>query len=316
MKKIKVAACQMQAELGNIAANLARAERMIEEAFSKGTQWVILPEFFTSGMSFDPCMLNAALPLDGPATKLLVDAAHRHNGYVGGSFIAFKGEARKQRHNTFVLARPDGTYGIHNKDIPTFWENCYYLGGSDDGVIATEEYNVGVALCAELWRWRTAKRLMGRVDFVVGGSGWWNFPTNVPIFKNFLAKQREAGLNAAKECIAEFARILGVPVVIACGAGPLKCRTPMMPFFTYESYFMGETQIVDAEGRILARMTHDDGEGIITAEIEPGQYHRSIAIEDNKFWIPKATWFPKLLWTVLGAYGRRYYQKMAKKGIY
>jgi len=46
---------------------------------------------------------------------------------VGGSFIASRSG---EHYNTFVLAMPDGSTAFHDKDQPTMWENCYYLGGS------------------------------------------------------------------------------------------------------------------------------------------------------------------------------------------
>ena len=64
---IKVAAIQMCAELGDVAANLRKAEILLREALEKGAKWVILPEFFTSGVGFHPDILKAALPLDGAA---------------------------------------------------------------------------------------------------------------------------------------------------------------------------------------------------------------------------------------------------------
>ena len=152
-KKIKVAACQMQAEVGNTPRNLAQAEKLIEEAFERGARWVILPEFFTTGIAFLPSMVYSGLPFEGPALKLLIDSARRYNGYVGGSFISIQGE---DRYNTFVLVRPDGTYDTHNKDIPTLWENSYYRGGNDDGVVNIDEGNVGIILCWEFLRCQTA----------------------------------------------------------------------------------------------------------------------------------------------------------------
>ena len=37
-------------------------------------------------------------------------------------------------YGTYVLAEPDGHVHLHDKDIPTMWEQNYYRGGDDDGV--------------------------------------------------------------------------------------------------------------------------------------------------------------------------------------
>src|SRR5262249_49316032 len=71
MANIRVAAIQMRAKLGAVASNLSHAESLVREAFRRGAEWVILPEFFTSAGAFAPSMLSAWLPLEGPALELL-----------------------------------------------------------------------------------------------------------------------------------------------------------------------------------------------------------------------------------------------------
>src|SRR5512140_2140383 len=84
---ITVAAIQMDARLGDVAGNLERAERLVREAFRRGAQWVVLPEFFTSPVGYHFALRHVALPPDGPATRLLCDLAREYHGVVGGSFI-------------------------------------------------------------------------------------------------------------------------------------------------------------------------------------------------------------------------------------
>ena len=129
------AAVQLEARLGDVNYNLAKTNNLIDDAFRRGADLVIVPEFFTTGIAFHPSLLNAALPLEGRALQLLCDKARRYNRPVGGSFIAIKQD--RERYNTFVLAFPDGSYYSHDKDLPTMWENCYYRGGSDPGILET-----------------------------------------------------------------------------------------------------------------------------------------------------------------------------------
>jgi predicted amidohydrolase len=37
----------MTAEVAQVDANMARAERLARQALSRGAEWVVLPEFFT-----------------------------------------------------------------------------------------------------------------------------------------------------------------------------------------------------------------------------------------------------------------------------
>jgi predicted amidohydrolase len=114
MDNIRVAAIQMRAKVGAVASNLSRAESLAREAFRRGAEWVILPEFFTSALAFAPSMLSSWLPLEGPALELLRTLAREHNGVVGGSFIAKSGQ---DCFNSFLLVFPNGQYYRHDKDL-------------------------------------------------------------------------------------------------------------------------------------------------------------------------------------------------------
>ena len=110
---------------------------------------------------------------------------------IGGSFLCRDpdGEVR----NAFVLADRHGVVGRHDKDLPTAWENAFYIGGSDDGVIDAGDLSVGVAMCWELIRSQTARRLRGRVDVVVGGSNWVTFPAWHPRVRDPASRGPECG---------------------------------------------------------------------------------------------------------------------------
>ena len=301
---MKVAAVQMKAVLGDVAVNLKKARALAEAAIREGARWVILPEFFTTAAGFSKKMHHGAIPLDGAAMDLLTSLARTHDVAVGGSFIAWHGS---DCFNTFVLALPDGATCFHNKDLPTMWENCYYTGGSDDGILETPSGKVGVALCWEFVRSMTARRLAGRVDFVVGGSCWWTLPEKW--LPGFPRRLHDANLAIMKQTIPRFARMLGVPVVHAAHAGDFECALPLVPGFPYRSHYLGETQIVDGTGKQLARMGREDGEGFITATLDLSQRClRSEKIPD-RFWIPDLPLQFKLIWAYQNRHGRRYYRK-------
>src|SRR5262249_42925661 len=107
MANIRVAAIQMRGKVGAVADNLSHAESLVREAFRRGAEWVILPEFFTSPAAFTPSMLSAWLPLEGPARELLRKLAREHDGVVGGSFLAKSGQ---DCFNSFLLVFPNGQY--------------------------------------------------------------------------------------------------------------------------------------------------------------------------------------------------------------
>jgi N-carbamoylputrescine amidase len=303
---VKVAAVQMEARLADIDYNLERAEALLERAFAKGCELVVLPEFFTSGVAFHPDMRRVALPLEGPALALMESAARRHGGWVGGSFICSR---EADAYNTWVLVSPDGGRWTHDKDQPTMWENCWYVGGSDDGVLDTGGPlgTVGAAMCWELVRTRTVHRLRGKVDLLVGGSCWWDVPDRaIPIPGKHRASERN--MQIMIDTPARMARLIGAPVVHAAHAGSFRAGMPMLPGFPYRSSFLGEAQVVDASGRVLARLRRQDGEGLAVADIEPG---RGTPVEEPPagFWIPALPWLIRMVWQYQNMHGRFYYTR-------
>ncbi len=304
-KKITAAAVQMCAKLGDVEANLEKTSRLIDEAFHRGAELVVVPEFFTSAMGFHSSLLQSALSFNGKALQLLLNKAREHRGAVGGSFLAQKEDGH--RYNTFIMAFPDGKYYTHDKDLPTMWENCYYRGGDDPGIMGTPWGPIGVALCWEMIRTQTVKRLRSQIDLLVAGSCWWTLPDRSIPFP-FKKRLSQINLKIMQDTPARMARLLGVPVVHAANAGDFTCAVPWLPGFKYRSFFLGETQIVDEKGNILSRMAREDGEGVIVAEINTGKNNPAEQPPDS-FWIPRLPFSLKLFWHYQNLHGKRYYRK-------
>jgi len=279
--KLKVAAVQMAPKLGDVEANLAQAERLIREAAGKGAEWVVLPEMFSSAAAFHESMIGAIRPVDGAPAKLLADLSKKQGLVLGGSFLARDGS---RVFNSFLLVFPDGTVLRHDKDFPTYWETCYYEGGNDDGVLETPAGPVGVALCWEMVRSRTAKRLSGRVGMLLAGSTWWTLRDGADPGHPLA----ELNLRMLQEAPPRLARMLGVPVVHGSHAGPFRgFDSPELPDVPYDSVYLGEAVITDSAGNLLARRGLDEGAGVVTAEIElPAASQRTEAIPE-RFWLPE-----------------------------
>ena len=309
MDNIRVAAIQMRAKVGDVASNLSSAESLVRAAFRQGAEWVILPEFFTSAVAFTPSMLSAWLPLEGPALDVMRRLAREHDGVVGGSFIAKSG---KDCFNSFLLVFSDGQYYRHDKDLPTMWENNYYIGGSDDGALRTPAGPVGVALCWELIRSQTARRLVGKVNFVVGGSCWWDYRLPVP---PKYADEQGRLRNLLRQAPSDLARRLGVPVVHASHAGEFEGLTPGKESVPYASRYLGETQITDGYGNVLARLAYEDGEGVVTADITPGRIDNELAPIPEGFWTTELPSNTLEAWDYLNSLGHDYYAKTFKPSL-
>jgi N-carbamoylputrescine amidase len=209
---------------------------------------------------------------------------------------------------SFILAGPDGVLGQHDKDQPTMWENAYYLGGNDDGVIDTPLGAVGAAVCWELVRTRTVKRLRGRVRLVVGGSCWWTMP-EWPLLNALLARRHEENREIMRATPARFARLVGAPVIHAAHCGRFVAETPRMPFVRYPSHYLGEAQIVAADGVLLARRLYEEGEGVALARVTLAAAPAAEPLPD-RFWIPDLPRWAIAIWDYQNAHGAREYQRV------
>ena len=302
---MKIATVQICAELGEEEVNLGMAESLAGQAFRAGAEWVILPEFFNSAIGFHEKMFQVPRPFDSAPLALLRRLAARHHGVVGGSFLVLRG-ARVV--NTFVLLFPDGAMFLHDKDQPSFYENCYYVAGSDDGVFQTPTCRVGLAMCAEYTRARTARRMLGRVDLVVGGTCWPTLP-----FDRFFPATRAHHARLAAEAPARLARLLGVPVVQASHAGALNQGVPLLPGLIHRGTFLGETQIVDGEGNVLCRMTREDGEGFLCAEVDLTRKCQPKDPIPDSFWVIDYLLVHRFGWWYQNLHGRSYYRRVTRR---
>jgi predicted amidohydrolase len=300
---LRAAAVQLDAVLADVGANLAAVERLVDEAAAAGATVIALPEFFTTGIGFLPELADAALPPDGQATDLLLSLARRHSAMIGGSFLARDTDGHVR--NAYLLVTAEGVVGRHDKDLPTMWENAFYIGGRDDGVISAGELTVGVAMCWELMRTQTVRRLRGRIDLAMTGSGWWSVPGWHPSAVFRWMETRNAA--TARRAAQSFAGYVGAPVLHAAHAGALRCRMPWLPI-DYCGRFEGGTMIVGRDGVVLASRDKDQGEGVVVADIDVGRCAPK-AQPPEGFWLHRRGLLPASAWHYQRLHGRRFYRR-------
>ncbi|UZE96201.1 carbon-nitrogen hydrolase family protein [Alkalimarinus alittae] len=313
-KKIIAAAIQLEATTGDVSINLERAESLSLEAISKGARVIALPEFFTARVAFKEDAYNAVLPPDNEAVNLLKSIAARHDCWIGGSMlIADGGEV----YNRYHFVEPDGTTHHHDKDLPTMWERAFYAPGNDDGVFNTPLGGVGAAVCWELIRTQTLRRLIGKIDIAMTGSHWWTMPNNWGEFTNqAFAAIAQYNRYLSENAPGELARRLGVPVLHASHCGQFSTDFMLMPGVSktlpYNTEFVGGTQIVDGYGHVLAYRQAQEGPGIVMAEISPGAIEPRQETHRN-FWLPGMPLAMKLYWHQQNVCGKSYYRKKGRQ---
>ena len=305
---MRIAAVQLEPVVGDVAENLRRCRRLGDEAGAAGADWIVLPEFFTTGMGFVDAIADAALPPDGAGLQLLQELAVRHDAVVGGSFIC-RDEDGHNRNAWFLVGRDGRVLGRHDKDLPTMWENCFYVGGDDDGVIDADGLPVGAAVCWEFMRTQTVHRLRGRVDLIVGGSAWWSIPPWPPA--SVTERLEASNARTATSVAPAMARAVGAPVAHASLCGSIECAMPMTPGpFKYRGQYEGGACITDGRGGVLAWRGAEDGQGIVVADVEPGRTTPTLEA-DGGFWLHQRGVLPAAMWALQNAHGRGWYRRNA-----
>ncbi|MEO8816183.1 MAG: carbon-nitrogen hydrolase family protein [Mycobacterium sp.] len=304
----KIAVVQQDAVLADVPANLAMCERLADAAAEAGAEIVVLPEFFTTGMAFLPKLVDCAQPLDGAAAQLLMRLARRHQVTVGGSFLCR--EADGDTRNTFLLATAAGIVGRHDKDLPTMWENCFYIGGTDDGVLPeTGGFTPGAAVCWEFMRTQSVHRMRGRVDIVLGGSCWWSVPPWPP--RALTRRWEDANAATAADVAPAFARLVGAPVAHAAHCGDVTCRMPMTPL-PYRGHCQGGAVIAAADGRVLARRDRSEGPGFALADVTIGRV-APLDAPPAGFWLHDRGPVAAVNWAYQNWHGRRWYARHGRR---
>ena len=186
------------------------------------------------------------------------------------------------------------------------WENCYYVGGKDDGYMETPAGPAGAAVCWKMIRIRTVRLLRGRIDLLVGGSCWWTVP-EWPVLRSFWQYLHRQNIAIMEDTPRRLAKLLGCPVIHAAHATAFKGNMPLMPGIPYYSYLLGETQIVDASGNILARLCQVDSERIAVSNVEMGRIPPSEPLPEG-FGIPQLPLFFSFIWTYQNFHGHWYYR--------
>lgn len=300
---MKLAALQLDCDFADVGSNMNKVEKYIKKARQNGAELILLPEFFPSAIGFSPKMNSVAFE-GGRVRRTLKKLSSETGIIIGGSYLSFDGT---DSHNNFDLVFPDGSVFSHQKDIPTQFENCYYTAGDTNHILHTPIGEIGVALCWEMIRYDTLKRLSEKTDLVLAGSCWWDLPVDAPIEREPL---RQYNHKLALESPVAFAKLLHTPVVHANHCGQTTTYNFPNNNKLQERRFIGGAQIIDADGMVLKRQEFSLGEGIITGEVIIGNTKRKSAdIDLNRYWIPDLPDSYLKAWNDINPIGNAYYKE-------
>lgn len=309
---LRIAVVQPALQVGALDANLRHVEDLTRQAIREhAPDLVILPEAIGSPTAFTSDMERVVQPVTGAPYELLRRLARENGCWIGGGFHAARGSHAR---STYVLTEPDGASHVHDKDQPELWEACIAAGSYDDGFASTPHGPIGLVCGLEWLRARTAVRLAGQVRLLVGGACWWSYP-DWRLTRRWYGREHGRAIALAREAPARLARIVGAPAAVAHHVGALSSRTPLAPGLPYRTSMAGESQIVDRDGRVLARMSAGDGEGWIAADVRLAEPQILDTVPPG-FWLTTLPASLHAAWLLQGLHGRIHYARRRRAGAF
>jgi len=253
---IRVAACQIDPQLGEVDRNLEHIERVVAEAAAAGARLVVLPEAAVTGYVFESLdeALTVAQRAGAVAEQRLADAAVKNGvALIVGTLEA---EAREVFNTALIFTGDGRRFRYRKMHLPYLGVDRFATPGPD----APEVYDlagmrVGVLICYDL-RFPEAARIcaLEGADLVALPTNW---PEGVQFHPGIFAPARAAENHV---------------YLLACDrVGEERGIT-----------FIGRSMLLDCNGKELA-VASDTDEAILFGEVDPDlarqTHHRRIAGE-------------------------------------
>lgn len=242
---VTVAACQIDARIGEVEANLEAIEASLTDASRRGATLAVAPECAVTGYAFDS--VDEALPVARRAAAVAPDrlagiARDLGLAVIVGTLEAGPGPDGEELYNTALIIGPDGSLTRYRKTHLPFLGVDRFVrpGGEAPCVVELAGVRVGVLICYDL-RFPEAARVLA-----LDGADLIALPTNWPLGVEFHPDLFAPARANENHCF----------LVAADRVGTERGVT-----------FMGRSLILNENGRVLARAS-DDAAEVITAEID------------------------------------------------
>lgn len=242
MPLVKVAACQIDPQIGEVDHNLERIERWVASAAQAGAKVVVLPEAATTGYAFTS--LDEALPVARRAGVMAPDLLAALSAKLGVTIICGTLEAEGEEvFNSSLLMTPDGRRFKYRKmHLPFLGIDRFATPGPDaPWVVEVDGLRIGVLICYDL-RFPEAARMCA-----LDGADLITLPTNWPVGVNFHPGIFAPARAAENHCYLLAADRVGVERGVT---------------------FIGRSLLLDYDGKQLG-MAGETAEELLVGEIDP-----------------------------------------------
>ncbi|HTC60624.1 MAG TPA: NAD+ synthase [Solirubrobacteraceae bacterium] len=152
MNKLRLALCQMNATVGDLAGNTGRIRAGIDAGREAGAQVVLFPELALSGYPPEDLLLRAHFLEDIEAK--LRELAGAAEGIV--AIVGFPERGDGAVYNSAAVLAHGSVHAIYRKvhlpNYGVFDEQRYFTAGEASGaVIDVDGHKLGVTVCEDLW---------------------------------------------------------------------------------------------------------------------------------------------------------------------
>lgn len=248
---MKIALYQMQAVPGDVAANLDKIEKAAREAASKGAELLVAPELALTGYGAGKAIPANAEPTDGAQAGRLEKIAAETGVAVLAGFAEREGD---HLHNSAIYCDGEGVPLVYRKcNLYGDYERALFKQGAPDAVRFTRGgLSFGVLICYDVEFPENVRRLArAGVDVVL-------VPTALP------AGEQDRFIARSMVPVRAFENQIFVAYADHCGRDEN---------FTYA----GLSCVAAPDGSLIAAAERH-GEALLVAEIEPGRYEASAAV--------------------------------------
>jgi len=255
LRKLKVAAAQINPTLMNIKENLYKLEYFMREAVSKGAKLVVFPECALTGyvLNFDE-IKEVAETIPGQSTKRLEAFCKRLNVWV---IVGLVEKTSKLYYNTAVLIGPKGIKGKYRKTHLPYQglDRFVNKGGNPIQPLNTPIGKFGLTICYDILFPETARvlTLMG-IELLIVLTNW---AEGVEFYVNHLIQTRAVENHINLIAVNRVGEERGFK-------------------------FYGKSMIIDCFGKILAEANKN--EEIIVAEINLDEAHNKHIVRIPGAW--------------------------------
>jgi len=149
---MRLALCQINATVGDIAANADRILAGVRSAREAGAQLVLLPELALTGYPPEDLLLREHFLAD--ARSALDDLAREVDGIT--AIAGFPELAESRVYNAAAVLAEGAVQSIYRKlhlpNYGVFDERRYFTPGSRGATIVLDGHRVGLTVCEDLWQ--------------------------------------------------------------------------------------------------------------------------------------------------------------------